>query len=502
MLVRPRTPLLLLAVALGGCGDDLPMSPSGSSSSSGEPATTGSSTTAVVDEGTTSASTSETTAESGGDTGFPPPRAECGNGYVEAGEECDDGNAEDEDGCNNACEVPCGLQWFELTLGPTLDSEIEGLAIARDANDQIVLAGRLREITVDMEGTVTEGDDTVLVQSHDPTGAMVWAQVLGTPDGDAIVAGVAVDGVGDVYVAATVDAADGGRAIRVTKLAADDGTSPWVHDFDGPFVGEDEIATGIAVGPDGQPVVTGQVRAGAGDDDVWLRKLDAADGSEVWTQTYTGAGSGGFSTDDGGPLAIGPDGSIYVLARIYEDFQTQRGTLLRFGPDGGPPQWTFVPTIGGADQTFEPVAVSVGADGRPVMGVLRAGGFVDFWVTALDASGQEQWTKSRADFEVADAGSDWLLEGLAHSGEELVVLGRYVNDQRLGGSSWWEAWVTRLDADGMPRCAVLQQAEYEGLLPPSLRGYAVTATSDGSAVVTGEQTSSDELALWLGSFRG
>src|SRR5690606_34788427 len=99
-------------------------------------------------------------------------------------------------------------------------------------------------------------------------------------------------------------AADGGTAIRVVKLAAMDGAQQWVHDFDGPFPGEDELALGIAVGPDGQPVVSGQVRAGDGDDDVWLRKLEAVDGSEVWTQTYGGTGSGGFSTDDGGPLAI------------------------------------------------------------------------------------------------------------------------------------------------------------------------------------------------------
>ncbi len=494
----------LLPLLLGACGDDAAVTPlEGSSGTSEGGLTTSGPSTSVADESTGPSTTTMTGSEATtADTGFEPPTPACGNGYVEDDEECDDANAIEDDACNSACQVPCGLQWSTLTLGPTLDSEIEGLAVTRDADDQIVVAGRLREITVAMDGSVIEGDDTVLVQSYDPTGGMVWEQILGTPDGDAYSAGVAVDGAGDVYVAATLDAADGGTAIQVTKLAAANGATTWVHDFDGAFLGEDESAFGIAVGPDGQPVVSGQVRVGDGDDDVWLRKLDALDGGEVWTQTYSGVGSGTFSTDDGGPVAIAPDGSIYVLARIYDDFQTQRGGLLRFGADGGPAQWIFQPTIPGTGQTFQLGPLTVSAAGLPVMSVLRSSGATtDFWIYEVDADGQEVWSRQRSDFEVPGAGSDWLVEGLAASGEELVVQGRYFNDQRLAGGAWWETWVTRLGADASPRCQVLQQASFRGLLSPSLRGFAVTAASDGSAVVTGLQSSADETGLWLGSFR-
>lgn len=482
------------------------MAPLGGSSSTGDEASTGtptSTSTAAVDEGTsTDATTSTSTGTGTEDTGFDPPMPACGNGFVEADEECDDANAVDDDACSNACQVPCGLQWSTLALGPTLDSEIEGLFVARDAGDAIVVAGRLREITVEMDGTTIEGDDTVLVQAYDATGGMVWARILATPTGDALPAGVAVDAAGDAYVAATIDAADGGTAIEVTKLEAATGATAWVHGFDGPFPGEDERASGIAVGPDGQPVVAGQVRAGDGDDDAWLRKLAATDGSEVWTATYSGAGAGGFSTDDGGPVAIAADGSIFVLTRLYEDFSTQRGALLRFGPDGGPPQWVFQPVIPGSEQSFSLGPLTVGADGLPVMSVQRSSGAtIDFWIYKLDADGQELWSRQRADFEVRGVGTDWVVEGLAAGGEELLVQGRYLNDQRLAGSAWWETWVTRLRPDGSARCQVLQQAEYRGLLPPSLSGYAVTGGSDGSAIVTGEQVSDDEAALWLGSFR-
>ena len=162
----------------------------------------------------------------------------------------------------------------------------------------------------------------------------------------------------------------------------------------------------------------------------------------------------------------------------------------------------FQPVIAGADQSFSLGPLAVGEDGLPVMSVLRSGGLtVDFWIYKLDAEGQELWLRQRADFEVPGVGTDWVVEGLAAAGEELLVQGRYVDDQELAGSAWWETWVTRLRADGSARCQVLQQADFRGLLPPSLSGYAVAAGSDGSAIVTGEQVSDDEAALWLGSFR-
>lgn len=484
-----------------GCGDDLPDATPTDDGGSGTTSATPQTTTSA-DGSTSSSPTGSSSDEGTEDTGFDPPQPMCGNGYVEDDEECDDGNEDDDDACNNACEVPCGLEWSELVLGPTLDSLIEGRSIATDDTGRILVSGALRVVTVEMDGTVTEEDDTVLVQSHMPGGGMVWEQVLGDPVGDATPSGVATDAAGDVYVASTVDAADGGTAIRVTKLAAGDGNELWVHDFDGPFPGEDEAATGIAVGPDGRPVVVGTARAGDGDDDVWVRKLEPADGSEVWTTTHGGVAAGAFSTDDGGPVAIAGDGSIYVLARIYEDFSTNRGTVLRFEPDGGMATWTFTPTIAGSDQVFTLEAITATADGGSLMAVSRVDGTeVAFWVYKLDDAGNEQWSLTRADFEVPEAGSDWVLEGLDTFGEELVVLGRYRNDQSVEGLSWSEPWVSRLDADAVPRCQVLYQAPFDGLLPTALRAFAVATDPQGHALVTGVQDGADESSLWLGSFR-
>jgi cysteine-rich repeat protein len=37
----------------------------------------------------------------------PPPATFCGDGNVDAGEACDDGNTVDHDGCSSTCEVEC-----------------------------------------------------------------------------------------------------------------------------------------------------------------------------------------------------------------------------------------------------------------------------------------------------------------------------------------------------------------------------------------------------------
>ena len=58
--------------------------------------------------------------------------ASCGNGTVEAGEQCDDGNSENADACSNACETArCGDAVTRTDLTP----EDEGYEVCDDGND-------------------------------------------------------------------------------------------------------------------------------------------------------------------------------------------------------------------------------------------------------------------------------------------------------------------------------------------------------------------------------
>ncbi len=131
-MTRVRVPLIVigcfasLAVIAAGCGDSSASgttdttittittgttdpTTSTSSTTAGEP-TTGpaAATSGTTGEPTTDATVTPTTSGTADTSGGP---VECGNGVVEAGEACDDGNLADGDGCESNCqvgEVLCG----------------------------------------------------------------------------------------------------------------------------------------------------------------------------------------------------------------------------------------------------------------------------------------------------------------------------------------------------------------------------------------------------------
>ncbi|MEZ4450367.1 MAG: DUF4215 domain-containing protein [Nannocystaceae bacterium] len=68
-------------------------------------ATDGGTASTTTTEGTSASTTGETTTD-GGTTG---PAPICGDQHIDPGEECDDGNAVDDDECTNGCQLPaCG----------------------------------------------------------------------------------------------------------------------------------------------------------------------------------------------------------------------------------------------------------------------------------------------------------------------------------------------------------------------------------------------------------
>jgi len=116
---------LLVVTFTGACGDDSVGTASetattstttdtGSMSSTvGTTVATESTTSGTATDGETSTTTTgetSTTGESTGETGTTTePEGVCGDGAVDMGEECDDGNAEDNDACTNACmSAVCG----------------------------------------------------------------------------------------------------------------------------------------------------------------------------------------------------------------------------------------------------------------------------------------------------------------------------------------------------------------------------------------------------------
>jgi hypothetical protein len=72
--------------------------------------------------------------------------------------------------------------------------------------------------------------------------------------------------------------------------------------------GDDDKANAIVVDDRGGLLVGGEMGAGAGSTDAWIRRY-APDRSEVWTTSYSGP-AGDRDTTWG--LALGPDGSVWA----------------------------------------------------------------------------------------------------------------------------------------------------------------------------------------------
>ena len=489
------------------CACSEPVAATTDAGSTGEPGTTSGSTTSGAPVTTTStAGTTDaptTTGDSStGDPGFDPPAAVCGNGYLEGDEECDDGNDVADDGCGVDCLIPCGLATEVTVLAPTAESDLWVVAIASAPDGGFVAVARHREIISDQEGTQTIGLARTRVLRYDVDAAPVWDVMLAPADVRlGAVAGV-VDGDGDIYVAGTL-AGDDGDDIRVLKLAGADGHVLWTMDHDGAAPMSDDVAAGLALAPDGDVIIAGTVSDVAADSDVWVRKLTASDGSEVWTTTWTGVGNGQYSTDIAGRLAVGADGTVYVGGREYVEYNIAEAVLLKFAPDGGPAEWVFSPLADGSAHLHGPGWVGVDGAGDVLYTAVRQSGAVaNFWLYKVSADNSVVWERGLADFEDIEAGDEWSLNGARFdAGGGVVLAGGFRVKDKLAQLAWREAWVARLGADGVTRCRIHHRAASSELVPPSTYALDVAIGADATAYVGGQLIQAGEQQLWVGLFR-
>lgn len=159
---RPNAWISALTLALA-CGDDGaadPTATTGTSSPSSPstpstPATTTAEPTTTVDVPTTTADVS-TTAGDTTETPTTAPLPTCGDGVVDDGEDCDDANAEDLDGCSNACARgyipdPVTMSQNLPAVVPVLRIDVGGQPVQKD----IDVAGQI-QIFENHDGTLTD----------------------------------------------------------------------------------------------------------------------------------------------------------------------------------------------------------------------------------------------------------------------------------------------------------------------------------------------------------
>ena len=209
-VTRPLTTLLLSAgvcLALSACGDSSTNSTTGGGSES-EGASTSTTTAGGTTQGPSgpSSATDPTTGDSAGltttespdsntdamtstpmTTELPEPDPICGNGVLEVGEECDDGNADNDDTCLDTCvEASCGDGYVGPGEGcddgnDVDDDECSNECVPGECGDGVVQQGELCD-----DGNDVETDACLSTCAEASCGdGYVWEGVETCDDGNA-----------------------------------------------------------------------------------------------------------------------------------------------------------------------------------------------------------------------------------------------------------------------------------------------------------------------------
>ncbi|MCH9685575.1 MAG: hypothetical protein K0V04_29360 [Deltaproteobacteria bacterium] len=362
-----------------------------------------------------------------------PPAAQCGNGIVEAGEQCDDGNRDYEDACDNECIASCGPMWTVVVEGavPAGLNPLAGDGVV-DSQGRLVVTG-----TVDDAGDGGE----IWIARRGPEGRDLWSHVVEGPNGADSGRAVAADADGNTLVVGHYWG-DTAPDIWARKLDAD-GNTLWTMTHDD-LGGMADMGTGAAFDADGNAIVVGTVTVTARDHDVWIRKLDPA-GRELWTTTWSGLILG-TSADEGGAVTTDADGNIYAFVREQTGDDEYQAVLLQFDADGGEPQWTYAPVSALPRPPMQrAVDVAVGPDGSLTMltEMLDEEGTPSFHVGRVDATATPMWSYASDELRL---GVPVRASGLGVDQDGGVGLVGAVFERPE------QAFTLRLDPAGRPTC--------------------------------------------------
>ena len=313
----------------------------------------------------------------GSDESGAPETPRCQDGSVDAGEQCDDGNDLNGDGCNRDCRVSGQLVW-QTSVGSGFGQVEQAFGVVPIADGSGLVSGY---VSADETGA-RDG----WLGLYDPSGALSWEYTLAGPGGgnDEIRA-VADDGSGNFYAAGYIHGPKGqGLDAWVGRFDAT-GMLVWSTTFNGPDSMTD-VFDAMVIDGEGNLILGGYSQSAASSNDVFLRKVDPADGSPLWSRVFPGANGG---TDLVWDVDVSAAGHVYAAG--YED-----------GPAG---------------------------EGR------------NAWLAKFDTDGNEIWARS---FNGPDSLDDQLI-GLTVVDEDDVVVSGYEN----GASYPWQSIVRRYDSLGM-----------------------------------------------------
>ena len=370
----------------------------------------------------------------------------CGDGVLDVGEVCDDGNLEDGDGCNADCTPSGRLLFWEAAAAGHVGQTDLAYGIAHDADGNAFVVGEVWTATRDRDAWI---------RKYDPDDRAVWTKTFDSPQGgpDAAI-GVAADLEGNVYLAGWM--ANGAwQDIWVQQIQAD-GTPGWSDQHDG-IVGDNDHGHAVAVDAAGNVVVTGFEGVGGQYYDVWVRRY-RPDGAVAWTRGHSGPAA---ALDWGRGLAIADNGAIYVAGNETVAGEWDNHWLRRYDPDGNE-VWTRTHN-GTASLHDMLVDVAVGPDGAVYVCGNVHDSPVPFraFVRKYLPDGSPVWIDESAGY----AGEGAACQGIAvDSAGRIIVTGQ----ERASATDWDErVYVRKYAADG----EVLWTARPDELR--ELRGFGI-----------------------------
>lgn len=418
---RPGRRLFSCVFALVACsGEPATTTESNATdTSTGDASTTGDGTTGTSDEPTTVAPTSADDTTAAPTTG--PKPAVCGDGVVDEGEPCDDGNDEPDDGCTKKCERTGAVKWTFMYDGASEVDTFNDVAV--DATGQIYLVG------------YTEDADK-LAHAHilalDPAGKEVWSKQLDNPTGlGASLTAVALGDDGSLYVAGREAVDEMIGQATLFKLTPE-GDEEWKFTAAAPVADFANIQD-IFVG-DGAIYSTGVEGLLEAGEQMVARRHDPDTGEALWTASAHPTGylyAAGFGVVAGADevvvvgVAQTKANVIYPLTAVYDPEGAELAVEVDDRDAGA---WTDVQLAAGGDYVLA---------GR----ISENEEFFNYAVRRLGPDRAVKWTQTFDD--------DFLYDtalGVAVGPGDVIAAGGILTKQGQSGNSY----VTRFDPDGAP----------------------------------------------------
>jgi hypothetical protein len=302
-----------------------------------------------------------------------------------------------------------------------------------------------------------------------------WAYTYGGAGYDfARVVNQTEDG-GYIVAAETNSFGAGNYESWITKLD-EDGIVTWQKTYGG---SGNEIAYSVQQVQEGGYIVVGRTASfGAGNDDLWILKLDN-NGNVTWQKTYGGTG------DDGAYSFYQTQGGGYIVV----------GWTASFGA-GSNDIWILKLDVSG-NVTWEKTYGGTGYDTAYSVQQTREGGYIvagrtnsfgagndDIWILKLDSNGNVTWQKA-----YGGTGNEYAFAVRQTLDEGYIVAG-YTNSFGAGND---DIWILKLDSNGN----VTWQKAYGGTGNDSLSSF--DQTQEGGYIVVGGTSSfgSGDSDFWI-----